>query len=77
MLPAVLINQVPMGLAGLIIVAMLAAMKGSLAGMVNVTSAYSSRISTRTLRPRPRNRELIAASWLSTAASWARGSPSA
>ncbi len=67
-LPAVLINKVPVGLAGLIIVAMLAAMKGSLAGMVNMASAYAVKdIYQNVFRPQAGNRELIAASWLSTA----------
>ncbi len=73
-LPAVLINRVPMGLAGLIIVAMLAAMKGSLAGMVNTTSAFFVKdIYQNVLRPKASNRELIAASWTSTAAVMASG----
>jgi len=67
-LPAVLLSKVPMGLAGLIIVAMLAAMKGSLAGMVNGTSAFFVKdIYQAFIRPNASTRELIAASWLSTA----------
>jgi len=68
-LPAVLLNNVPMGLAGFIIVAMLAAMKGSLAGMVNGTSAFFVKDIYQTwIRPHASTRELIAASWLSTGA---------
>ncbi len=68
-LPAVLLNKVPMGLAGFIIVAMLAAMKGSLAGMVNGTSAFFVKdIYQAWIRPDASIRELIAASWVSTGA---------
>lgn len=67
-LPAVLMNKVPVGLAGFIIVAMLAAMKGTLAGTVNVSSAYFVKdIYQNLLRPKAANRELIIASWISTA----------
>jgi Na+/proline symporter len=73
-LPAVLLSKVPMGLAGFIIVAMLAAMKGSLAGMVNGTSAFFVRdIYQAFIRPKAATRELIAASWLSTAIVMAGG----
>lgn len=73
-LPAVLMNQVPQGLAGLLIVAMLAAMKGSLAGMVNLTSAYFVKdIYQNVMRPKASNRELILCSWLSTAGIMAAG----
>jgi hypothetical protein len=68
-LPAVLINKVPAGMAGLLIVAMLAAMKGSLAGVINGASAYFVKDIYQTVwRPKASNRELIAASWLSTMA---------
>ena len=47
---------------------MLAAMKGSLAGMVNGTSAFFVKdIYQAFIRPDAKTRELIAASWLSTA----------
>ncbi len=73
-LPAVLLSKVPMGLAGLIIVAMLAAMKGSLAGMVNGTSAFFVKdIYQAFLRPNASTRELIGASWLSTGGVMALG----
>jgi hypothetical protein len=73
-LPAVLLNAVPAGLAGFIIVAMLAAMKGCLAGTVNGTSAYFVKdIYQNLIRPNAANRELIAVSWISTAAMMAMG----
>lgn len=73
-LPAVLLNKVPMGMAGLLIVAMLAAMKGSLAGMVNGTSAFFVKdIYQEFIRPKASTRELIFASWGSTAAVMAGG----
>jgi len=66
-LPAVLLSKVPAGLAGLLIVAMLAAMKGSLAGMVNGTIAFFTKdIYQEFIRPKASTRELIAASWVST-----------
>lgn len=68
-LPGVLLHSVPAGMAGFIIVALLAAMKGSLAGMVNGTSAFFVKDIYQTwIRPNASTRELIAASWLSTGA---------
>jgi SSS family solute:Na+ symporter len=66
-LPAVLKNCVPAGMAGLIIVAMLAAMKGSLAGVVNGSSAFFVKdIYQNFLRPKASTRELISVSWVTT-----------
>lgn len=66
-LPAVLRNSVPAGLAGLIIVAMMAAMKGALAGLVNGNTAYVVKdIYQNVVRPKATTRELIIASWVTT-----------
>jgi solute:Na+ symporter, SSS family len=66
-LPAVLLNSIPIGLRGFILVAMLAAMMSTLTGTVNQTSAlivcdiYQNR-----LRPQAGNRELIVSSYGAT-----------
>ena len=67
-LPAVLLNSIPTGLRGLLIVAMLAAMMSTLTGEVNKTSAQVVKdIYQNSLRPKAKNRELIVIAYLSTA----------
>lgn len=66
-LPAVLLNMVPTGLKGLIVVAMFAAMMSCKNGVVNGSSAYFVKdIYQNFLRPKAGNRELIYASYAST-----------
>jgi solute:Na+ symporter, SSS family len=66
-LPAVLLQSVPSGLKGLILVALLAAMMSCKNGTVNTASAYFVKdIYQNFLRPQAANRELIIASYLST-----------
>ncbi len=67
-LPAVLLHQIPPGLRGLLIVALLSALMGALTGQVNGASALFVRdIYQNFFRPRAGNRELIAAAYLSSA----------
>ncbi len=66
-LPAVLLNVVPTGLKGLIVVAMFAAMMSCKNGIVNGTCAYIVKdIYQAFLRPQASNRELIIASYTAT-----------
>ncbi|CAA6679320.1 MULTISPECIES: sodium:solute symporter family transporter [unclassified Lentimonas] len=66
-LPAVLLNSIPTGLRGLLIVAMLAAMMSTLTGEVNKTSAqFVKDIYQLGIRPKAKNRELIAVAYVST-----------
>jgi Na+/proline symporter len=66
-LPAVLLNMVPIGLKGLIVVAMFAAMMSCQNGMVNMSSGlFVKDIYQNFLRPKAANRELIFASYFST-----------
>ncbi len=66
-LPAVLLNIVPTGLRGMIVVAMFAAMMSCKNGMVNMSSGYFVKdIYQNLLRPRAATRELIIASYAST-----------
>ena len=66
-LPAVLLNVIPAGLKGLIVVAMFAAMMSCKNGLVNGASAYFVKdFYQHFLRPRATNRELIATSYAST-----------
>ena len=68
-LPAVLLNQLPIGLKGLVVVAMFAAMMSCKNGMVNQASAFFVKdIYQNFLRPKAQNRELILASYASTLA---------
>ncbi|MHB9036455.1 MAG: sodium:solute symporter family transporter [Armatimonadota bacterium] len=68
-LPAVIMYSMPVGLKGLLIVAMIAAMKSAFGGMLNAGSAYFVKdIYQILIRPKASNRELIAASYLSTLA---------
>lgn len=67
-LPAVLLNSIPTGLRGLLIVAMLAAMMSTLTGEVNKTSAqFVKDIYKVSIRKKAGNKELIAAAYASTA----------
>ncbi len=67
-LPAVLLNSIPTGLRGLLIVAMLAAMMSTLTGEVNKTSGqFVKDIYKASIRKRAGNKELIAAAYISTA----------
>lgn len=66
-LPAVLLNMVPTGLKGILVVAMFAAMMSCKNGLVNVASSFFVRdIYQNFLRPKAANRELIFASYAST-----------
>ncbi len=66
-LPAVILHSLPHGVRGLLIVAMLAAMMSTLAGVVNQTSALMvCDIYQNRLRPGAANRELILASYAAT-----------
>jgi len=68
-LPAVLLNLVPTGLKGLLVVAMFAAMMSCKNGMVNAASGFFVKdLYQNFLRPRAATRELIAASYASTLA---------
>jgi len=68
-LPAVLMNQVPAGLKGLIVVALFAAMMSCKNGWVNMASGFFVKdIYQNFVRPKAANRELIYASYLSTLA---------
>jgi len=63
-LPAVVANSVPVGVRGMILVAMLAAMMSTLTGWVNQASAMMVRdIYQNLLRPRAGTRELIFSSY--------------
>jgi Na+/proline symporter len=67
-LPVVLLHQIPNGLRGLLIVALLAALMGALTGQVNSASALFVRdIYQNFLRPKARTRELIGMAYLSSA----------
>ena len=64
-LPAVILFNIPLGIRGLLLVALIAACMSSFDTHVNRTSAYFIRdIYQRHLRPRAANRELIFASYL-------------
>jgi Na+/proline symporter len=66
-LPAVLLNMLPIGLKGIIVVAMFAAMMSTKNGMVNGASAFFVKdIYQNFLRPKAANRELIIAAYAST-----------
>ena len=66
-LPAVLLNMVPTGLKGLIVVAMFAAMMSCKNGLMNGASAFFVKdIYQNFLRPGAKNRELIFVSYAST-----------
>ena len=68
-LPAVLLNMVPTGLKGLIVVAMFAAMMSCKNGLMNGASAlFVKDIYQNFLRPKAANRELIFVSYTSTLA---------
>lgn len=66
-LPAVIIHQLPTGIKGLLLVAMLAAMMSTLNGMVNTAGGMVVRdIYQKFLRPHAGHRELMLASYAST-----------
>jgi solute:Na+ symporter, SSS family len=66
-LPAVLIHSIVPGLRGLLIIALLSALMGVLAGQVNGTSALFVRdIYQNFLRPKASNRELISMAYISS-----------
>lgn len=63
-LPAVLLNMMPTGIKGLLVVAMLAAMMSTQTGMVNGACAYFVKdIYQAFVRPKAGNRELLYASY--------------
>ncbi len=66
-LPAVMLNSLPVGVRGFLLVAMLAAMMSTLTGTVNqTTSLMVCDVYQNRLRPAAGNRELIASSYVST-----------
>jgi len=66
-LPAVLLNVIPAGLRGVLVVAMFAAMMSCKNSIVNISSSFLVKdIYQNFLRPKAANRELIFASYLST-----------
>lgn len=66
-LPAVIMYSMPVGIKGLLIVALIAAMKSSFGGMLNGGGAYFVKdIYQNVIRPKASNRELIIASYIST-----------
>jgi hypothetical protein len=66
-LPGVLLNTIPTGLKGMIVVAMVAAMMSCKNGMVNMSSGFFVKdIYQNFLRPKASTRELITASYVST-----------
>ena len=66
-LPAVLLNELPVGLKGIVVVAMFAAMMSCNNGMVNGASAFFVKdIYQNVLRKKASNRELIISSYIST-----------
>ncbi len=66
-LPAVLLNMVPTGLKGMIVVAMFAAMMSAKNGLINFASGFFVKdIYQNFLRPKAATRELINASYAST-----------
>jgi SSS family solute:Na+ symporter len=68
-LPAVLLNDIPTGLRGMLVVAMFAAMMSCKNGVVNSASAFFVKdIYQNFLRPAAANTELILMSYLSTLA---------
>jgi solute:Na+ symporter, SSS family len=67
-LPAVLLHEIPNGLRGLLVVALLSALMGALTGQVNSASALFVRdIYQNFLRPKALNRELIFMAYFSSA----------
>jgi Na+/proline symporter len=66
-LPAVLLQSLPVGLRGLLTVAMIAALMSCFAGTVNPASALAVRdIYQNFIRPKAGNKELIIASYIAT-----------
>lgn len=66
-LPAVLLNMVPTGLKGILVVAMFAAMMSCKNGLVNgASSLFVKDVYQNFLRPKAANRELIFAAYAST-----------
>ncbi|MBE0534799.1 MAG: sodium:solute symporter [Phycisphaerae bacterium] len=63
-LPAVILHRVPMGLRGMLLVALIAASMSTFDSTVNKTAGFFTRdLYQRYLRPKASNRELIYASW--------------
>lgn len=68
-LPAVIMYQLPIGLKGLLVVALIAAMKSAFGGLLNCSGAFFVKdIYQNVLRPNASNRELIGAAYISTIA---------
>ncbi len=64
-LPAVVLSEIPMGMRGMILVALIAASMSTFDTTVNMTTGFFTRdLYQRYFRPRAQNRELITASWL-------------
>lgn len=73
-LPAVLLFDIPVGLRGLVLVALLAASMSTFDSNLNGAAAYFTRdIYQRYLRPRARNRELMLATYVFIVATVAGG----
>jgi len=63
-LPGVILNLIPMGFRGMILVALIAASMSTFDSTINTTTAFFTKdIYQRYLRPKAANRELIYASW--------------
>jgi len=63
-LPAVILFNIPMGLRGMLLVALMAASMSTFDAIVNMTAGFFTRdIYQRYLRPKASTRELIYASW--------------
>ncbi len=64
-LPSVVMITIPMGLRGMVLVALLAACMSTFGGTVNgATGFWTKDIYQRYIRPKASNRELIASSWM-------------
>ncbi len=73
-LPAVILHRIPMGLRGMLLVALIAASMSTFDSTVNKTAGFFTRdLYQRYLRPGASNRELIYASWAFCAAVVALG----
>ena len=64
-LPAVILDRIPMGLRGMLLVALIAASMSTFDSTVNKTAGFFTRdLYQKYIRPKASNRELIYASWV-------------
>lgn len=63
-LPAVIIYNIPMGLRGLIVVALIAASMSTFDASLNMATGFFTRDVYQKFKPTAQNKELITASWL-------------